>query len=94
MNVRWTKRASKNLGSAIAYIEQNSPMAAKKFRKEMLDKVEILEAHPNIGRTMPDSPGIRKLLVHENYHVSYRVRKNEIHIVTFRHARRKPLTRI
>jgi len=91
MEVKWTKRALQNLTSVLDYIARDKPLAAAKFGSGARKKIAILQEHPHIGRTS-DVPGVRELLIHENYIVVYRVRGDKLEILRFRHARRKPLT--
>jgi addiction module RelE/StbE family toxin len=91
MAVKWTKRAVQNLASVLDYIARDKPLAAAKFGADARKKIAILEEHPYIGKAS-DEPGVRELLIHENYVVIYRVRDGELQILRFRHTRRKPLT--
>ena len=91
MDVKWTRRAVRELDSVLDYIARDKPLAAARFGAQARKKVEILKEHPHIGRTS-DLPGVRELLIHENYFVIYRVRGDALEILRFRHARRKPLT--
>jgi addiction module RelE/StbE family toxin len=91
MQVKWTRRALANLESVLDYISKDKPQAAARFGAEVRKKVTVLEEHPHLGRAS-DVPGVRELLIHPNYFVIYRVRDDELQILRFRHARRKPLT--
>jgi addiction module RelE/StbE family toxin len=91
MKLEWTRRAVRELESVLDYIAKDKPLATARFGVQARKKVEILKEHPYIGRDS-DLPGVRELLIHENYFVIYRVRGQALQILRFRHARRRPLT--
>ena len=88
MQIKWTKRASKNLEAVTAYIAQDSPIAAKSFLTELLQKVDHLRSFPMLGR-----PGVvpltRELVVHHNYIAYYRIKQERVEILRVLHVRRK-----
>ena len=90
MTIKWTKRAVGNLESVLDYIARDNVQASLKFRDFIVEKVTILEHHPNIGRTA-DVQGVREWVIHENHIVVYRVRSEVLEILRLRHVRRKYL---
>jgi addiction module RelE/StbE family toxin len=94
MQIEWSKRATKNLDAVLAYIHKNNPIAAVKFAADIQKNIANLADHPNLGRLITEFEGVRRLMVHENYQIFYRIKKDIIYIATLRHAKRKPLTRL
>ena len=88
MQIKWTKRAANNLDAVVAYIAQDSPLAAKKFLSELLQKVDHLQSFPMLGR-----PGVvpltRELVIHHNYIAYYRIKQEQVEILRVLHVRRK-----
>lgn len=88
MQVKWTQRASQNLEKILAYIATDNPSASKKFLLDILEQVARLKDFPLLGRTGL-VPSTRELVVHENYVVYYRIKKEQIEILRVLHVRRK-----
>jgi len=88
MQIKWTKKASRNLDSILAYSAQDNPPAAKKFLLETLKKIAQLEAFPLLGRAGL-VPSTRELVIHENYIVFYTVEGETVQILRVLHVRRK-----
>ena len=89
--VRWTAEALGALVAIIDYIEAENPAAAFALGDRILTSTEtILADHPHAGR--PGRPGrvegTRELVVHPSYLVAYRVKGDEVQILTVRHAAR------
>jgi toxin ParE1/3/4 len=88
MQIKWTKRAAKNLDAVITHIVQDNPIAAKSFLSELLQKVDHVRSFPMLGR-----PGIvpltRELVVCHNYIAYYRVKQERVEILRVLHVRRK-----
>jgi len=88
MQIRWTKRAANNLDSVVAYIAQDNPLAAKKFLRELLQKIDHLQSFPMLGR-----PGLvpltRELVIHHNHIAYYRIKQEQVEILRVLHVRRQ-----
>lgn len=74
-DIVWRPLAEADLNKIVDYIAQHSPVSAKKFGRELRNKVLPLKRHPKLGRT--GRPGlplvVRELVVHQNYIIFYRV---------------------
>lgn len=46
LQIKWNKRALTQFDNAIYYIEQDSPLAAEKVKREILMKIQSLMQHP------------------------------------------------
>jgi toxin ParE1/3/4 len=88
MQVKWTKRASQNLENILAHISADNSSAAKKFLLGTLQQISNLKEYPALGRAGL-VPSTRELVIHENYVVYYRIKKEQIEILRVLHARRK-----
>ena len=45
----WTERALADLEQLLAFIEQDSPIAAKRFAQKLVARVESLQNNPLLG---------------------------------------------
>lgn len=84
LNVRWAKRALRRLDEIAAYIAKDHLRRATSFVVELRDKVELLRSHQMgvAGRVF----GTKELVLHKNYIVAYRVKGNEVQVITILHA--------
>ncbi len=67
------------------YIAQDNPKAATKLLKQIRTSVKLLQRHPFMGRRT-EFEGVRELVVHANYLVSYRVSSDTVEILQLWHA--------
>lgn len=81
---RWTRRALRRLDEIAAYIAQDNPTRATSFVRELREKVDLLAEHPlgKPGRIY----GTRELVLHKHYIAIYRVKGDEVQILTLLHA--------
>ena len=87
MQVRWLRRALKNLDEEATYIARDDPVAA--IVERIVASVERLGRHPASGRP-GRVPGTRELVVSGTpYLVPYRVRGETVDILRVFHAARK-----
>jgi addiction module RelE/StbE family toxin len=86
-NIRWTRRALGRLDEIAAHIAADSPARATVFVTELRAKVDVLALH------LPGRPGrvygTRELVLHRHYLAVYRVRGEEVHILTVMHTARQ-----
>jgi toxin ParE1/3/4 len=82
--VRWTNRALGRLDEIADYIAKDNPERAKTFVVELRDKINMLQSHSlgRAGRVF----GTKELVLHKNYVAVYRVKANEVHILTILHS--------
>ena len=83
-NLRWTNRALGRLDQITAYIAKDNPARATTFVKELRNKMDILKSHQlgKAGRVF----GTRELVLHPNYLAVYRVKDDEVQIITILHT--------
>ena len=84
LELRWTNRALGRLDAIAAYIAKDSPTRAKIFTQELRKKVEILKLQ-QIG-TAWKIFGTRQYVLQPNYIAIYKVKGNEIQILTILHS--------
>ena len=91
VNVRYTRRALAQIDAALTYIEAQSPQGATHVHERIVALVSLLQQRPYVGR--PTSRrNIRRLSTNPYpYLIDYRVAGNEIVIMRFRHAARRPI---
>ncbi|MGH8222070.1 MAG: type II toxin-antitoxin system RelE/ParE family toxin [Woeseiaceae bacterium] len=89
MQVRWLKRALRNLKEEADYIAQDDPQAAVRAVLRVEESVALLADHPELGRA-GRVPRTRELVVPNTpYVIPYRVRSRRIDILRVFHARRR-----
>ena len=89
MHIRWTEPAADALNSIQDYIAKDNPRAAFEVAQRIGNTVSQLEEHPRIGRT-GRVRGTYELVIHDlPYIVTYRIKKQEIHILSVYHTSRK-----
>lgn len=85
MRIRWTALATQKLNDIGEYIAQDNSKAATKLLKKIRQTVKLLQRNPFLGRRT-EFEGVRELVVHANYLVSYRVSNDTIEILQVWHA--------
>jgi toxin ParE1/3/4 len=89
VQVRWLRRALKDLDEAAEYVARDNPEAAAQLVERVVTSAEKLVAHPAAGRP-GRVPGTRELVVSgTKYLVPYRVRGETIEILRVFHGARK-----
>ena len=87
MLIKWTKTALRSVDGIAGYISKDNPTRATSFVQELQDAVTKLQAHPGMGRA-GRVPGTRELVLHKNYIAVYRVRGDNVEILSLHHAAR------
>lgn len=59
--IEWTKTAQRSLHKIVDFIARDKPLAAEKFRQEIILKVGLLGNDPQLGRIVPDGEAERNL---------------------------------
>lgn len=91
MRVRFTPSARLQFLAALAYIRQDKPSAAVKFRRRAEIALRRLERFPDSGRVLPEFPDLRfrEVLV-PPYRFFYRVKGKTVWIVGVWHSAQLP----
>jgi toxin ParE1/3/4 len=85
MEVKWLRRALKDLDTIATYVQRDNPEAARALVQSIREKTEHLGAFPYMGRA-GEKPDTREFFVHEHYLVSYRIRPESIEILQVWHT--------
>lgn len=84
-------RAIQDLQEIVRYISIDNPERAESFGRELITKIRMLAAFPEMGRVVPEfnEPHIREI-IHKSYRIVYRVRLQErrIEVSRFWHGAR------
>jgi toxin ParE1/3/4 len=89
VQVRWLRRALKNLDDEAAYIAREDLEAAARIVERIASAVDQLASHPALGRP-GRVPGTRELVISGTpYIVPYRIRGDTVEILRIFHGARK-----
>ena len=87
--IRWTEPAAIALGEIQDYIAEENPRAAFEVAQRIRIAVSQLQEHPRVGRP-GRVRGTYELVIHNlPYIVPYRIRKEEVQILSVYHTSRK-----
>ncbi len=91
MNIRFTPSARNQFLSALAYIRQDKPSAATRFRNRAETVLRRLEDFPESGRLIPEFPDLpyREVIV-SPYRFFYRIKGDVVWIVAVWHGAQLP----
>jgi toxin ParE1/3/4 len=91
VTVRFTPAARRQFLKAIAYIQRDRPIAARRFRQTAEQKLRRLERFPESGREIPEFPELpfRELIV-APYRFFYRSQAKVVWIVGVWHGAQLP----
>ena len=90
--IEWRPLADEDLADIRRYIGRNDKARARRFGAELRKKVKVLSEHPEIGRALDLDvpPGIRVLVLHENYLAYYRIiesgQESVVQVLRIKHA--------
>ena len=89
MRLHWTSEARVQLRAIEAYIAQDSPAAARRTITRLVQRARQAGEFPHSGRQVPERrrDDLRELPEHP-YRIIYRIRAEQIDIVTIWHVRR------
>jgi toxin ParE1/3/4 len=89
MKVVWSRRATKHLVMLRNFIAKDSEQNAALVAKRILQSIDILQSHPEMGR--PGRVlGTRELVIPDTpYIVPYRVRRDRLEIIAVFHGHQK-----
>lgn len=89
MQVKWLRRALRNLEQEAAYIARDNPLAAARLVAEVDAVTRLLTLHPDMGRP-GRVPGTRELVMPDfPYIIPYRVREQRVEILRVFHTSRR-----
>jgi plasmid stabilization system protein ParE len=89
--VTWTDHALAELADTIDYLEKNwTKRELKKFSQELDHTLELISKNPELFPTSSDKQGIRRAVVAKLNNLYYRVKENNIEILSVFSNRQDP----
>jgi plasmid stabilization system protein ParE len=87
--VRWTPQTADDLEAVCLFIARDSPQLAATFADRVLRAADLLATFPRSGRIVPELRlgNIREIIV-GSYRVIYRIRQDDVHLLTLHHGAR------
>ena len=90
--IEWTEPAKTDLKEIVQFIQYRNPQRARELAKKWMAQIEMLHAHPERGRFVPETMAIgvdiyRELIL-APYRAVYRIRTNRVYIMGFFDGRR------
>jgi len=87
--VKWTNHALSQLRHIYDYIAQDSPLYAKRVAKALVDKTNVLDEMPHVGRKVPelDEESVRELSLY-SYRIIYEIKPTQVVVLAVIHKRR------
>lgn len=87
--VRWTPQALNDLEAICLFIARDAPRIASVFADTAFRATDRLAEFPHLGRIVPELEieSIREIIL-GNYRLIYRIREDEVHVVTVHHGAR------
>jgi plasmid stabilization system protein ParE len=93
-SIKWNRRAVKQFDDAITYIENDSLSNAKKFKRDILHKIDRLQKYPENhppDKYKTNNDGTFRAFELHHYRIAYRTKENEVRIIRIRHTKMNPL---
>ena len=89
MKVVWSRRAVRHLVHLRQFIEKDSDQNAAPVASRILNAVDLLQLHPEMGRP-GRIVGTRELVVPDTpFIIPYRVRRERLELIAIFHGRQK-----
>jgi plasmid stabilization system protein ParE len=92
--VLWDNEAKASLKSIVAYLKQDSPVAAQKVKQALVQLAASLQQMPDRFSAEPyleGKTGNYRSVSKWHYKIIYRVMEQEVHILDIFHTRKNPL---
>ena len=88
-SIEFAAGALRDLARLRGFLQHKNPIASQRAAATIIQSVQILEQHPQIGRPMEDmEPEYRELIIgfgHYGYVVLYRLNGDTVIVVAIRH---------
>ncbi|KFZ45166.1 hypothetical protein KD27_00905 [Smithella sp. D17] len=87
--VIWAGPAKTDLKAIYDFVASDSKYYAKKIVQDIIDRTNIIETYPMIGRKVPeiDDENIREIFAY-SYRILYEIKSENIYIIGIIHGRR------
>jgi toxin ParE1/3/4 len=87
--LEWRAQALADLLDIVAYIADDNPDAAQKFKDEIEAKAASLADHPKLFKASTRVKGMREMVISSNYILFYQETPELVEIVNVLHSRRQ-----
>lgn len=87
MKLTYSLNFEEKLEEIIKYISKDSENNAEGFKINVYDKIKGLKQFPKLGSLTHDN--LRKLTIHKNYTIYYKIQSTTILILTIKHVKKK-----
>ena len=91
--ISWDTVALKHFIAVIEYIARDSSQNAEKVRSEIIEKIEMLPANPEVfppDKYKSNSNGLYRAFELHRLRIAYHISSDKIRILRVRHASREP----
>lgn len=91
MRIIWSNKSLADIENIFNYIKLDNKKKAGEFILEIREKINLLKDFPEIGKCSAlfnENNNIREFVLHKNYLVSYKVKKEEIQVLQVWQARK------
>ena len=87
--VIWADPAKTDLKAIYDFVASDSKYYAKKVIQDIIDRTNIIETYPMIGRKVPeiDDENIREIFAY-SYRILYEIKSEKIYVIGIIHGRR------
>ena len=87
--VIWADPAKTDLKAIHDFIASDSKYYAKKVIQDIIDRTNIIETYPMIGRKVPeiDDENVREIFAY-SYRILYEIKSEKIYVIGIIHGRR------
>ena len=87
--VIWADPAKTDLKAIYDFVASDSKYYAKKVIQDIIDRTNIIEKYPMIGRKVPeiDDENVREIFAY-SYRILYEIKSEKIYIIGIIHGRR------
>jgi toxin ParE1/3/4 len=87
LELKWSRRALSDLERLLDYVALDKPSAARQLAGKIRGQAENLRSYPNLG--CESLAGLRELVIHRHYLLTYRVKPGRIEIIQVWHTAQK-----
>src|SRR4051812_36245351 len=84
LGLKWSHRSLSDLARIVEFISLDNADAGLKLAASVRAKAEHLRIHPYLGREV--LPGVRELILHRNYLLTYRIKPGRVEIIQIWHV--------
>lgn len=87
--VTWSRFAQEDLKQIYDFVARDSKYYAQKVVKNIVEKSEMLEVFPEMGRVVPEIEdlNVREVFIY-SYRLIYEIRSNKIEVLALIHSKR------